>query len=147
MGALGHTLLYVTNVAAFGTESKTQTKRTSSTGLWWHIGLPPQQFRKRRQEDCKFKASLGSFVYPCLKFEKNQKGRQRSSVVEYLLSSSASMRRALSLISGTGKKQDKTTKIENKTKQTKPKVPGPSKQVAARARTTLNSRPGAGNIN
>lgn len=79
----------------------------------------PQQFRKLRQEDCKFKASLGSFVYPCLKLEKNQKGRQCSSVVEYLLSSSASMRRALSLISGTGKKQDKTTKTENKTKQNK----------------------------
>jgi hypothetical protein len=38
--------------------------------VWWHTHLNPALGRLR-QEDCKFKASLGCIVRPCLKNKTN----------------------------------------------------------------------------
>lgn len=118
-GHLGHTLL-CHQCSSFWYRNK--QKKTKRKQRWAMVVCrpSPQKFRKLRQEDWEFKASLGSFVSPISSL-KNQNGWEYSSVVEHWPSSPC-----------------RTNPNKQNPKQSKKNNPEPNKQVGARP--TLSSR-------
>lgn len=68
----------VTSVAAFGIETKSNKTQTVLDHGSMEAHHP--RFRKLRQEDWEFKASLGSFVRPISSFKKKKKKSKRLEV-------------------------------------------------------------------